>query len=159
MLTAIFSTILWIIVSNFAASKFEGMECLELNPAHDFTQWEDKYVRELHLLEFSESLGNAVLFEDNTIRLWNLKLDVGERIPFVKNNKNYSWISETDALLKSRSGNGRVSLIRVNKGDTKYFENSGKDYINDLENLGETVVLFKVLEYKQGFHDLLPLLN
>ena len=75
------------------------------------------------------------------------------------NHKSPNRLLETDALLKSRLGNGRVNLIWVNKGDTKYFENSGKDYINNLENLGETMILFKVLEYKQGFHDLLPLLN
>jgi len=135
------------------------MNCLELNPAHDFTKWEDKYVKELHMTEFNESLGNLLLFEDETIRLWNLRLGAGERIPFLRHNKNYSWISETNAVLKSRFGNGRISLIRINEGDTEYFENSGKNFINDLENLGDTPVIFKVLEYKQKFHDLLPILN
>ena len=135
------------------------MDCLELNPFHDFTNWEEKYVKELHILEFRESLGNMLLFEDDSIRLWNLKLDVGQRIPFLRHNKNYSWISETNAVLKSRFGNGRISLILINKGETKYFENSDKNYVNDLENLGETPAIFKVLEYKQNFHDLLPILN
>ena len=92
-------------------------------------------------------------------RLWNLKLEPGERMPFLRHNKNYSWISETDALLKSRFGNGRISLIRVNEGDTEYLENVDKGCINDLENLGENPVLFKILEYKHRFHDLLPILN
>jgi hypothetical protein len=135
------------------------MDCLELNPFHDFTNWEEKYVKELHILEFRESLGNMLLFEDDSIRLWNLKLDVGQRIPFLRHNKNYSWISETNAVLKSRFGNGRISLILINKGETKYFENSDKNYVNDLENLGETPAIFKVLEYKQNFQDLLPILN
>lgn len=135
------------------------MECLELNPKHDFSKWENKYIEELNFLEFGESLGNKLLFEDRSIRLWNLKLDVGERLPFLRHNKNYSWISETDAILKSRSGNGRISLIQVSQGDTRYFENADKEYINDLENLGEGPVLFKVLEYKQKFSDLLPILN
>ena len=137
----------------------ETVECLELNPAHDFTKWENTYIEELHALEFKESLGNILLFEDDSIRLWNLKLNAGERMPFLRHNKNYSWISENNALLKSRFGNGKISLIRVNKGDTQYFEHSGKNYINDLENLGETQAIFKVLEYKQEFHDLLPMLN
>lgn len=135
------------------------MDCLELNPAHDFTKWENNYIEELHSLEFKESLGNMLLFEDDSIRLWNLKLNSGERMPFLRHNRNYSWISENNALLKSRFGNGRISLIRVNEGDTQYFENAGKDYINDLENLGDTPVVFKVLEYKHKFHDLLPILN
>ena len=135
------------------------MDCIELNPAHDFTKWEEKYLRELNLLEFGKALGNMLLFEDPSIRLWNLKLQARERLPFLRHNKNYSWISESDAILKSRFGNGRISLIRVKKGDTMYLENSSKDYINDLENLGPTPAIFKVLEYKHEFHDLLPIAN
>ncbi len=135
------------------------MDCLVLNPSHDFSQWETQYLQELDALEFKESLGNTLLFEDQAIKLWNLKLEVGERMPFLRHNKNYSWISESDALLKSRFGNGKITLIRVNQGDTEYFENLEKQYINDLENIGETPAVFKVLEYKQSFHDMLPILN
>ncbi|MDT0607800.1 hypothetical protein [Croceitalea rosinachiae] len=125
------------------------MDCLELNSANDFTKWEEKYIKELHSLEFKDALGNMLLFEDDTIKLWNLKLNKGERMPFVRHNKDYSWISESDAILKSRWGNGRISLIRVSQGDTEFFENSEKNLINDLENLGNGPVVFKVLEYKQ----------
>ncbi|WP_350286139.1 hypothetical protein [uncultured Croceitalea sp.] len=128
------------------------MECLELNPANDFTKWEADYIEELHALDFQESLGNMLLFEDDTIKLWNLKLEKGERMPFIRHNKDYSWISETDALLKSRFGNGRISLIRVKQGDTEYYENNGKNCINDLENLGDEPVIFKVLEYKEQMY-------
>ncbi|WP_350288767.1 hypothetical protein [uncultured Croceitalea sp.] len=135
------------------------MDCLELNPVHDFTKWEANYIEELNLLEFNESLGSMLLFEDDSIKLWNLKLEKGERMPFWRNNKDYSWISETDALLKSRFGNGKIALVRIAKGETKYQENSGKDYINDLENIGETTAIFKVLEYKDRLHHIHPMLN
>lgn len=135
------------------------MDCFELNPAHDFSQWEEDYIDELKTLKFKESLGNTLLFEDSSVKLWSLKLDQGQRLPFFKHNKNYSWISETGAILKSRFGNGRISLIRVEKGDTDYFEHLEKNYINDLENLGNTQAIFKIIEYKKEFGDLLPSLN
>ncbi len=135
------------------------MNCLVLNPAHDFSQWEEQYIEELNALEFKEALGNTLLFEDKAIKLWNLKLEVGERMPFCRHNKNYSWISESDSFLKSRFGNGKITLIKVEQGDTEYFDNQNKNLINDLENIGETPAVFKVLEYKQSFHDMLPILN
>ena len=135
------------------------MDCIELNPKDNFSLWDTKYIKELHELEFTESLGNRLLFEDDNIRLWNLKLGIGERLPFMRNNKNYSWICETDAVLKSRFGNGRISLIRINKGETKYHQNAEKNYINDLENLTDTPALFKILEYKNKSLDLLPVLT
>ena len=135
------------------------MNCLELNPAHDFSTWEKTYVEELIALEYKEALGNTLLFEDKAVKLWNLKLDVGERMPFCRHNKNYSWISESNALLKSRFGNGKIALITFSQGDTDYFAHQDKERINDLENIGETCAIFKVLEYKQRFQDVLPLLN
>ncbi len=135
------------------------MDCLELNPAQEFEKWEANYLQELESLSFRESLGNMLLFEDDAIRLWNLRLEAGQRLPFMRHNKNFSWISETDAILKSRFGNGRISLIRIKKGETEYFKHQGKNLINDLENLGDAPAIFKVLEYKHTSHDLLPILN
>ncbi len=135
------------------------MECTELNPAKNFKNWEPNYINELRSLQFKEHLGNKLLFEDDSIKLWNLKLDHGERMPFLKHDKNFSWIAENDAILKSRFGNGRIALIKIKQGDTEYFEHSHKDYINDLENLSKNPVVFKILEYKNEFHDMLPILN
>lgn len=125
------------------------MNCLELNPPNDFSKWEDKYIKELKSLDFKESLGNILVFEDETIKLWNLKLHKGERMPFVKHNKDYSWVSETDAILKTRCGSGRILLLKVEEGDTMYFENSQKNPINDLENLGDDTAAFKIVEFKE----------
>lgn|GEM_PF-2013179 len=132
------------------------MDCKELNPANDFKAWEPQLLQELHSLAFKEQLGSKLLFEDDSIILWNLKLAQGERMPFLKHNKNFSWIAENDAVLKSRFGNGRIAMIKINKGDTAYCEHSNKNYINDLENLSKIPIVFKILEYKNVFHDMLP---
>ncbi len=133
------------------------MNCTELNPANNFSTWEPNHLHELHSLAYKNQLGNTLLFEDDSIILWNLKLNQGERMPFLKHNKNFSWIAENDAVLKSRFGNGRISLIKISKGDTDYFEHRDKNYINDLENLSKTPIVFKILEYKGAFHDMLPI--
>jgi hypothetical protein len=40
-------------------------------------------------------------------------------------------------------------MIKLNPGDTEYFENRGKNYVNDLENIGEATVVINILEYKE----------
>jgi len=52
-------------------------------------------------------------------------------------------------LLITRYGNGKIDMIKLNPGDTEYFENIGKNYVNDLENIGEDLVVINILEYKQ----------
>lgn len=39
-------------------------------------------------------------------------------------------------------------MIKLNQGDADYFENRGKNYINDLENIGEYAIVINILEYK-----------
>ena len=44
-------------------------------------------------------------------------------------------------------------MLKINPGDTEYFENRGKNYINDLENIGEHPVYINILEYKETKKD------
>ena len=48
----------------------------------------------------------------------------------------------------TRYGNGKIDMIKLNQGDADYFENRGKNYINDLENIGEYAIVINILEYK-----------
>jgi hypothetical protein len=40
-------------------------------------------------------------------------------------------------------------MVKLNPGDSEYFENRGKDYVNDLENIGEHPIIINILEYKE----------
>jgi len=40
-------------------------------------------------------------------------------------------------------------MVKLNAGDTEYFENRGKSYVNDLENIGEDTIIINILEYKE----------
>jgi len=56
-------------------------------------------------------------------------------------------------LVITRYGNGKIDMFKINPGDTEYFENRGKNYINDLENIGEHPVYINILEYKETKKD------
>nr|WP_321412755.1 hypothetical protein [uncultured Allomuricauda sp.] len=40
-------------------------------------------------------------------------------------------------------------MVKLDQGDTEYFQNRNKNYINDLENIGEDMLVINILEYKQ----------
>ncbi|MER3317133.1 hypothetical protein [Flagellimonas sp.] len=126
------------------------MQFVELNPVGNFDPWEQEKIDELLHQEIKGSLSNRLVFENEVIKLWDLKLLPGERLNFRRHNTNYGWVCTTGGLVITRYGNGKIDMIKLNPGDTEYFENRGKNYVNDLENIGEDTLVINILEYKES---------
>ena len=124
------------------------MQCVELNPAGNFDPWEQEKIDELLHQKIKESLTDQLVFENESVKLWDLRLLPGERLDFRRHNTNYGWVCTTGGLVITRYGNGKIDMIKLNQGDADYFENRGKNYINDLENIGEYAIVINILEYK-----------
>jgi len=124
------------------------MECVELNPVGNFDPWDPEKMHELKN-NISESIGQHLLFENKWIRLWDIFLKPGQRLPFRLQNRSYSWTSLTEGLAISRYSNGKISLLRFRKGDNAYQEFTGSFVISDFENIGEEPLKINILEYKQ----------
>lgn len=129
------------------------MQCVELNPVGNFDPWELEKIDELLHQEITESLSNRLVFENESVKLWDLYLAPGERIPFRKHNTNYVLTCTTGGLALSRYGNGKIDMIKLDPGYSEYFENRGKNYVNDLENIGEFPIVINILEYKETKKD------
>ncbi|SDQ72198.1 hypothetical protein [Flagellimonas zhangzhouensis] len=125
------------------------MQCVELNPVGNFDPWEQEKIDELMHQEISESLSDNLVFENEFVKLWDIHLLPGQRIPFRKQNRNYGWVCTTGGLVLTRYGNGKIDMVKLNPGDTQYFEYKGKNYVNDLENIGEDTIVINILEYKE----------
>ena len=125
------------------------MQFVELNPTGHFDPWEQEKIDELLHQNIKESFSNRLVFEDESVKLWDLHLLPGERLNFRKHNTNYAWVCTTGGLLITRYGNGKIDMVKLNQGDTEYFENRGKNYVNDLENIGQKPVVINILEYKE----------
>ncbi|WP_136465702.1 hypothetical protein [Flagellimonas onchidii] len=126
------------------------MQCVELNPIGNFDPWTPEMIDELLHQGIKESLGERLVFENDNVKLWDIMLEPGERIPFRKQNSNYNWVCLTGGLALTRYGNGKISMIKLEPGDTEYCEFKGKNYVNDLENIGERTIAIHILEYKES---------
>lgn len=126
------------------------MQCVELNPVGNFDPWEQDKIDELLHQDITHSLGERLVFENESVKLWDLHLDPGARIPFRNHNANYSWVCTTGGLALTRHGNGKINMVKLDPGDTEYWEFKGKKYVNDLENIGEEPIIINILEYKEN---------
>ncbi len=125
-----------------------SMECVEINPIGNFDTWESTKLLELQKNEVSNCLGQKLLFENNNVRVWEVVLLPNERLPFRKSNADCCWVSMSMGMAISRVDNGKITLMRLKKGDTTYWESENDPSIFDLENIGEQVLLFHIMEFK-----------
>ena len=125
------------------------MQCVELNPVGNFDPWEQEKIDELLHQEITDALSEKLVFENESVKLWDLHLAPGDRIPFRKHNTNYVLACTTGGLALTRYGNGKIDMVKLNPGDSEYFENRGKNYVNDFENIGEHPIIINILEYKE----------
>ena len=124
------------------------MKCVELNPSGNFDSWEPSKILELQRKKIDDRLGQKLLFENDKIKVWEVVLFPGERLPFRKINGNYSFTSMTEGLAISRYATGKINLVRIKKGDSMFIKHEGQAAIYDFENIGENILFLHVMEFK-----------
>src|SRR5690606_36991533 len=125
-------------------------QCVELNKTGNFDPWEQEKINELFHRELTDSLSDRLVFENEVVKLWDLYLGPGERMPFRRVNSNFGLVCPTGGLALSRYGNGKINMVKLDPGDTEYFEYSQKNFVHDLENIGEHPIEINNIEYKQS---------
>ena len=124
------------------------MKCVELNAEADFAGWEDSKILELKQGRIVENLGQKQLFENDNIKVWEVILFPGERLPFRRITHNYTFSSSTEGMAISRSASGKIVLIRINKGDSLFMKHEGDEAIYDFENIGDNLLFLHAMEFK-----------
>jgi len=124
------------------------MKCTEINGPGNFDCWEPARLQELEEEKISDSLGQNLLFENTNIRVWEVVLFPGERLPFRKIRESYNFTSTTDGLAISRYADGKIKLVQLEKGEAIFIEHNGNESIYDFENIGKNILFLHAMEFK-----------
>jgi oxalate decarboxylase/phosphoglucose isomerase-like protein (cupin superfamily) len=110
----------------------------------------------LDLIAFAEELsaarehvqiGTSLWFENERVRVWEVRLDPGEGAPFHAHVHPYFWTCVAAGIGRQRSSDGAIRILGYEEGDTNYSEHSIDDsLIHDLRNVGDTVLRFVTVE-------------
>lgn len=106
-----------------------------------------EFAEELEAAPTNRALGTTLWFENARTRVWEVRLEPGERGPFHAHTTNYFWtvVDAGRGLQRRADGSYMVRDYRV--GDTLYLENSADSpMIHDLENVGDTLLRFVTVE-------------
>jgi uncharacterized cupin superfamily protein len=109
--------------------------------------WTPDLVAELKANDQNGQVGTQLVSQEQGVLVWHLKLPPGGRAPFHRHSKDYFWTILTSGLALSRFGNGSVKRIEYSAGDTRHFAFAeGESFIHDLENTGDTDLVFVTVE-------------
>ncbi len=112
------------------------------------TAWTPELREELARLDRSGRVGSRLVSATDRVRVWQINLAPGERLPFHRHVLNYFWTVLTAGEARSRYGDGRIQDVRYVPGETQHLQfAAGESMIHDLENIGDTELLFTTVEF------------
>ena len=96
-------------------------------------------------------VGTRLLSEDARVRVWEIRLQPGERIGFHRHVLDYFWTAGTPGRARSHNPDGPSTETTYAAGETKHHVYGPGEYkVHDLENVGSTELVFTTVEFLQS---------
>ena len=109
----------------------------------------DEFAEELAAAPGNHQLGTKVLFENDAIQVWEVRLEPGQRGAFHVHDQTYFWTVVEPGRGLQRFIDGTVVVRDYATGETRYLEHSPEStLIHDLENVGATELRFVTVALK-----------
>jgi quercetin dioxygenase-like cupin family protein len=106
-----------------------------------------QFETELRAAPSNHEVGTRVLFENEHVRVWEVRLTPGERAPFHAHTRRYFWTVVDGAIGRQRSDDGTLRVREYRVGETQYQEpDPDNALIHDLENVGDAELRFVTVE-------------
>lgn len=107
----------------------------------------ERYADELAEAPTNLAVGSALLYENDQVKVWEVRLAPGERGPFHAHTRNYFWTVVDAGAGKQRLADGSYMVRDYEVGETQFSTHSADDpLIHDLENVGDTELRFITVE-------------
>jgi hypothetical protein len=95
----------------------------------------------------NRAVGTRLLFENDAVRVWDIALRTGERLPFHRHATSYFYRCHSGGRVRVRTPDGEPQEYDALTDDV-YFHEIGPDdvFVHDLENVGDTLVTYTTVE-------------
>jgi beta-alanine degradation protein BauB len=101
--------------------------------------------------ETNYEVGTALLGENDRVRMWEIRLEPGERCPFHCHRTSYYWIAHLDGVARVTFTDGAYEDHAHKAGEVTFIDvPPGERLIHDLTNVGKTPLLFSTVELLQS---------
>jgi hypothetical protein len=109
----------------------------------------EDFAQELAAAPANRQIGTSLWFENDHVRVFEIRLDPGQRGPFHVHDATYFWTVVAAGRGLQRFVDGTSVVRDYSLGETRYLENSPDDpLVHDLENVGDSTLRFVTVELK-----------
>ena len=109
------------------------------------------YAEELEQAPHNHDLGTSLWYANDHVRVFEVRLEPGQRGPFHIHDKTYFWTVVEAGRGRQHLGDGTYMVRDYRLGETKYLEHDADHaLVHDLENVGDTVLRFVTVELRDA---------
>ena len=120
--------------------------------------WPAAVMDEFRRNQHNGCVGTRLLSETERVRVWTIRLAPGERIGFHRLVLDYFWTAVTPGIGLSHMQDGSTVERRYHAGETQHESYGPGEYkVHDLENIGDTELVFTTVEFLDSENEPLPL--
>ncbi len=103
-------------------------------------------------------VGSELLSENDTVRVWTIRLKPGERIGFHRHVLDYFWTAVNAGRGRQHLMDGTTVEYSYAPGETRHETYGPGQYkVHDLENIGSEDMIFMTVEFLNSANKPLPL--
>jgi mannose-6-phosphate isomerase-like protein (cupin superfamily) len=102
-------------------------------------------------------VGQKLLSESDRVRVWQIRLKPGERFGFHRHVLDYFWSVLTSGRARAHLDDGSTVEHTYTAGETRHETHAGgHSKVHDLENTGDTELIFTTVEFLDSANKPLP---
>jgi len=126
----------------------------------DRDPWPEAISREFERNQTNGCVGTRLISETDRVRVWEIRLNPGERIGFHRHVLDYFWTAVNAGRARSHMQDGSTMERSYYAGETQHESyGPGEGKVHDLENTGDTELVFTTVEFVSGANQPLPVPN
>jgi quercetin dioxygenase-like cupin family protein len=93
-------------------------------------------------------VGQQLISETDTVRVWRIHLKPGQRVGFHRHVLNYFWSAATSGKGRQYFNDGWMREYNYTAGETRHEKYGPGEYkVHDLQNIGDTDLTFVTVEF------------
>jgi hypothetical protein len=107
------------------------------------------FADELDQAPANPNVGTTLWFENDHVRVWEVRLEPGQRAPFHNHGQTYFWTCIDPGKGYQRFPDGTAEAFDFTLGETVFHQISADDpMVHDLENTDDRLLRFVAIELK-----------
>ncbi len=108
----------------------------------------EEFADELAAAPTNFEIATKLVFENERVRVWEMHLEPGERVPFHCHRTPYFFICHEGGRGIQRFPDGRLLHLEFDRNDVDFLDDERleTDRIHDFENAGDTAFRFTTFE-------------